>query len=557
MRSARLAALLAASLSVAACATYAPPTPPAANAYANFLVGRLADLRQDHDAAAEHYFEALARTPGDPDLVEGAIVSALAADDVDRAHSVAALAASRHVAAPHASLVRAVDALDAGHWRQARDAALHVRGGASADLTQRILVIWARTGEGRVQDGVAQIGEFANTRPFTGLFAYQRAMALDYAGRTTEALAAYQEAEQGGLWLPPGIERHADLLARTGAKDQALEVLRRADGRQNNPILAADVARLETGSALNLPALTPPRGAAIGFYGASAIFLQQTDSSEGLASLTLALMLDPGLDAARLSYAEAQVDLGHSEKARDALSHIPADSPLSDTAKAMEAWVLLGEGRQDDALALAQASAQSGGARAQRALADIERSVGRYADAEPIYTALIAAQPQDWVLYFSRGAARERMGHWADAEADLRRALEVSPDQPDVLNYLGYSLIDRGENVQEGLSLVQRAAELRPQNGAIIDSLGWAYFKLGQYDDALTYLERAVELTPSDAVVNDHLGDAYWRVGKHIEARFQWQRALSLHDADTDRTALEAKLARGLPPAPVTRSAHR
>ncbi|MES1202334.1 MAG: tetratricopeptide repeat protein [Pseudomonadota bacterium] len=557
-RGARLAVCLAAGLSAAGCTTpAAPPAPQTANAYANFLVGRLADLQQDHSAAADHYYEALERDPADPDLIEGALSAALAAGEEDRARSIAAMAHSRHIASAHASMVRAADALVANRWRQARDEALRVRGGVSDELAQHVLLLWARTGEGHLQEGFSQIGEAASAEPFTGLFAYQRAMALDYAGRTTEALAVYQEAEHGGLWLPSGIERHADLLARTGAKDQALEILRRADGRENNPVLAADARRLTEHGALDLSPLTPARGAAIGLYGASAILLQQSEAADGLAAITLALMLDPGLDSARLSYAEAQVNLGHSAEAREALSHISENSVLSESARVMDAWVLLGEGKVQDAIDLARNNAQGGGLRARRALADIERSSGRYADAEPLYTALVAEQPNDWKLYFARGAARERLHRWSDAEADLRRALELSPEQPEVLNYLGYSWIDRGEHLDEGLTMVQHAAEIRPHSGAIIDSLGWAYFKLGRFDDAVTYLERAAELTPADATVNDHLGDAYWRVGKRIEARFQWRQALAQHDTDMDQAALEQKIAEGLPPLPASRSAHR
>jgi Flp pilus assembly protein TadD len=183
------------------------------------------------------------------------------------------------------------------------------------------------------------------------------------------------------------------------------------------------------------------------------------------------------------------------------------------------------------------------------------RSMELFAEAEPIYTVLMAVQPQDWRLYFSRGIARERLQRWPEAEADLQRALELAPEQPDVMNYLGYTWIDRGERLQEGLAMVQRAVELRPHSGAIIDSLGWAYFRLGDYTQALEHLERAVELEPADPTLNDHLGDVYWRLDRRIEARFQWQRALTL-DPDNPE-AIQAKLANGLPPAPPTNSAAR
>jgi tetratricopeptide (TPR) repeat protein len=552
----RLALVLAATLSAASCASV-EPEPPRAESYANFLVGRLADLQEDHSAASDRYFEALQRAPDDPELLEGAASAALAAGDVARARSVAQLAASHHVSAPHADLVRAVDALAAGRNRQSRDQLARIRGGAADALVERILANWTRTAEGRVDDVVSDVSAADAARPYAGLFAFQRAMAFDFAGRTDEARLAYEQAEEGGLWIPPAIDRHADFLARTGQKDEAIALVRRRDGRQGNPSLLSAATRIEAGQTIAEP-LTPARGAAIGLYGLGTIFLQESATADGLTALTLATMLDPRLDAAYLAFAEAQVTLGHTGAARAALAEIPSESIYSASAKAMESWVLLREDRGEEAVASARASVdEGGGVRAERALADIYRNLERYGEAEPIYTHLIETQPPEWRLYFSRGVARERLQRWPEAEADLRRSLELSPDQPDVLNYLGYTLVDRGERLDEALALIQRAVDIRPMSGAIIDSLGWAYYRRGDFEQAAEVLERAVELEPADALLNDHLGDAYWRVDRRIEARFQWQRALSLQPAPSDQAAIEAKLENGLPALPRTRSATR
>ncbi|MBC7768647.1 MAG: tetratricopeptide repeat protein, partial [Phycisphaerales bacterium] len=301
--------------------------------------------------------------------------------------------------------------------------------------------------------------------------------------------------------------------------------------------------------------LTPARAAAIGLYGVSAILQQEADYTNSLASLSLALMLDPGFDGARLAFAQQQARLGHVDTSRATLAAIPASSPYAASARMMESWVLLEAGAEDEAIALAQANAAAGDVRAQRALADMYRNLDRHAEAEPIYSALVDQNPRDWRLYFARGAARERLGRWPEAEADFQRALELSPEQPDVMNYLGYSWVDRGERLQEGLAMIQRAAELRPSSGAIIDSLGWAYYRMGDYAQALDQLERAVELEPADATLNDHLGDVYWRLGRRIEARFQWQRALTFEPDNA--AAIQAKLENGLPPLPPAHSATR
>jgi Flp pilus assembly protein TadD len=253
--------------------------------------------------------------------------------------------------------------------------------------------------------------------------------------------------------------------------------------------------------------------------------------------------------------AQQQSELGHIDLARRVLSDISTTSVYADSARTMEAWIVYDNGDREGGIALARAVAGSGDPRARRALADMYRGAGRFSDAEPLYTDLIAAHPNEWRSYFSRGATRERLGRWPEAEADFQHALQLSPDQPDVLNYLGYSWVDRGEHLQEGLAMIRRAAEIRPMSGAIIDSLGWAYYRLGDYAQAVDWLEAAVRLEPADATLNDHLGDAYWRTGRRIEARYQWQRAMTLDPDDPEPIRL--KVENGLPNVASPQSANR
>ncbi len=544
--------LAAAGLVLASCATE-QPRPRAAAVYADHLVGRLANLRQDHVAAADRYFSALEREPRNDALLNGAVIASLASGDVERARQATRM--SPRIGAPaYAHIMRAVDHLNAARWRQADDELVRVEGTAAEELVGRMMLVWARAAEGRVDDVIVDLAPLASIRPYGGLFAYQQAMALDFAGRNDEALTAYTTGAEGGMFLPPGIERHADLLVRTGAHDRALALLS-TDSNRVNPALVAALARAEASQPISAEGLTPARGAAAGLYGLAAIFQQERDSTNALAALTLAEMLDPSLDAARLMSAQIQSELGHGDLARATLSRIVTPSPYAPSARVMEAWVLVDQGREDEALALARANAEAGDVRAKRALADMYRNLERYGEAEAIYSELLAANPRDWRMHFARGAARERLGRWPEAEADMRRALELSPDQPEVLNYLGYSWIDRGEHMQEGLAMIQRAVELRPASGAIIDSLGWAYFRMGDYARALEHLEQAVQLEPADPTLNDHLGDVYWRLGRRIEARFQWRRALTL-DPDNPQ-AIEAKIENGLPDQPPARSANR
>lgn len=546
-------AALAASAALAACTTaYAPPAPRAAASYADLLVGRVANLRQDYGAASDRYASALAREPRNQSLIEGAVTAALASGDIEGARRAARMA-DRNEASAYARLLLAADHLAAGRNRQAADQLNRVEGAAGEELVGRIMQVWTRASEGQVEDVIADLTPLASIRPYGGLFSYQQAMALDFAGRDAEALTAYNAAAEGGMFLPPGVEHHADLLVRSGARAEAAALLQR-EGNRNNPQLVAAAARLQRGEPISEP-ITLAHGAAAGLYGLAAIFEQENDSTNALASLSLSLILDPELDAARLMFAQVQSDLGHTGQARQALQQIGASSAYAASARVTEAWLLADAGDEDAALALARQTAESGDRRAKRALADMYRNLQRYDEAEPIYSELIAATPEDWRLYFARGAARERLHRWPEAEADFRQALALSPEQPDVMNYLGYSWIDRGENMEEGLAMLQRAFELRSNSGQIIDSLGWAYYRMGNYPQALAYLEIAIQILPADPTLNDHLGDIYWRLGRRIEARFQWQRALTY--APDQPEVIQAKLENGLPEQPPTRSATR
>jgi len=184
-------------------------------------------------------------------------------------------------------------------------------------------------------------------------------------------------------------------------------------------------------------------------------------------------------------------------------------------------------------------------------LGDLLRTKKRFTEAVDAYDEAIrrlqaAGMPERWSLFYSRGIALERSGQWKPSEADLLHALELKPDQPLVLNYLGYSWIDRGENLERGLKMIEKAVELRPEDGYIVDSLGWAHYRLGDYSSAVQYLEKAIELVPEDPTINDHLGDAYWQSGRPSEARFQWRRALQFGPEADEIKPIEAKLDQGL-----------
>ena len=220
------------------------------------------------------------------------------------------------------------------------------------------------------------------------------------------------------------------------------------------------------------------------------------------------------------------------------------------TARAKLAWSYQDSGDKDKALAIAQAAHASAPADQEAAttLADLLRADERYDDSVKVLDPLIQGQGDraDWRLLYMRAVDLQESDRWADAERDLSRALAENPDEPELLNFLGYAWIDRGENLPRALAMVKKAVSLDPQSGAMVDSLGWAYFRLGDYKSAVEQLESAVVLEAGDAEINDHLGDAYWRVGRRNEAQFQWQRVLTLEPTPKLKASVEAKLKSGL-----------
>ncbi|MCG8440952.1 MAG: tetratricopeptide repeat protein, partial [Caulobacterales bacterium] len=315
----------------------------------------------------------------------------------------------------------------------------------------------------------------------------------------------------------------------------------------------AGIARIKTGERPEAFAATPAAGASAAVFAPAATLATRSRSELAAVYLRLAIYLDEGNSLARYflgDYLRAR-DLG--AEARQVLAETPASSTYHVPARVTAAWTFLDEERDEEAVALLEALvAETDAPLARVALGDSYRAVKRFEEGVEIYSRLIAEtggliEVRHWRWFYFRGICLERSGRWDEAEADFQKALELVPDQPSVMNYLGYTWVDRGERLDEAFELIRRAVDLRPDAGYIVDSLGWAHYKLGQYEEAVVHLERAVELEPDDPTINDHLGDAYWQVGRRLEAVFQWRRALSLNPEEIEIAKIEAKLDDGGP----------
>src|ERR1700744_6156903 len=315
-------------------------------------------------------------------------------------------------------------------------------------------------------------------------------------------------------------------------------------------------AMRETSAGKKLPPIadSPQAGAAEALYGIGASLTRRGGEDLALVYLQLALYLVPNHPLALLSLADLYESVKKPEMAIKIYERVPASSPLKRNAQIQMAVDLDAADRSDEAIKVLKTviSDQPKDLEALMALGNVERGKKKFEDCTDTYSKAIGAleDPNDksnTVYYYYRGICEERSHQWPKAEADMKKALELQPDQPHVLNYLGYSWIDQGINLDEAMKMIKKAVDQRPDDGYIVDSLGWAYYRIGNYDEAVKNLERAIDLKPEDPTINDHLGDAYWRVGRTLEAKFQWAHARDLKPEADDLPKIEAKIKDGLP----------
>jgi tetratricopeptide (TPR) repeat protein len=381
-------------------------------------------------------------------------------------------------------------------------------------------------------------------------------MLLDLSGRRAEAEAMLRDGMPDDRPAPVRlVQAQASLLTRQGDMDAALRLVRdQVAERPDQPVLESALADLEAGRTLPPPFDDPTGGMADALWGIAQALHQEQGGARAVLYARLALFLKPDLAEATLLIGDVYVDQENFDAAIDTYEGIDGASPISFAGKLRIASALHQLDRKEQAFELLEGLVAAEPERIQALvqLGNLLRRDEDYARAENAYSRAIARlgtpEREDWTLFYARGIAHERTRQWPEAEADFLQALELEPEQPFVLNYLGYSWVDMGMHLDEARDMLDRAVALRPDDGFIVDSVGWVHYRLGEYPQAVESLERAVELEPGDPVINDHLGDAYWRVGRQREARYQWQRALSLDPDEELIEAIEQKLKSGLPP---------
>lgn len=520
----------------------------------SYLSGRLAGFDQDFGQAAAFFEEALAADPTNPMLLERTFLLKLANGEVDDAIRYAADVNAISQQNFLAQLVLGARQVRDGNYSAAAAVLSEPRNGPLAQLSIGIARSWAHYGAGQIGEALDTINGLNGPDWFEVFKDTHRAHLLFAAGRTTDALASIEtayESDQGAIRV---IDAYARLLAANGQQPKALEVLDTFDVQfRGHPQLDLSRAVIASGAIIPPMVTDPAAGMSEILYGLGAVIGRDGGEELSTSYLQLALYLDPAAEYAAVALGTIYERMGQPQRAIGALSLVPDDSPLK-----REAEIQIGlnfnalddlEGAREHLAALVESNPAD--LEAGIALGNVLRAHELYGEAETVYTnaldTLATPGRSNWLLYYFRGITRERQNKWDLAEADFRKALELEEDQPLVLNYLGYSLVDQGLKLDEALDMIKTAVRLRPTDGYIVDSLGWVYYRLGRYEEAVRELERAVELRPADPVINDHLGDAYWMVGRRNEARFQWNHARDLDPEEDELPKILDKIANGLP----------
>jgi tetratricopeptide (TPR) repeat protein len=527
--------------------------PPAQNSLAgDYLAATIAGADHDAKAAARYYRRALAADPRNVDLIERTFTSMLAAGEVDEAFPFASKLVARDKRSALARLGLAVkDVKDRDYWR-ARRVLARLGGADSSDLTATALTAWAEMGLKHPSKALAVLSRLKDTEAVGAFRAYQMALIDDLVGRVDDARKLYKQAQD----LNPGSIRIVDARARFEARNGDVEEAKRLYGdfdrlSPRNPVVEQGLADIAKGAATPRLIETPQQGASEALLSLASASGRGGEEFAAILYLRLALYLDPANAIASVTLGESYERLKNYDQAIDAYSKVPRDSPVYLSTRLQMGLDLVAQEKFDEAIAhltkIAEDNPKS--LEAQAALGDALRGAKKFAQAAEAYGKAIAlAGPpvkSNWLLYYDRGICYERAKQWPKAEADLKQALDLYPEQPLVLNYLGYSWVDRGMNIDEAFKMLRRAVDLRPKDGYIVDSLGWAFYKMGRYDDAVRTLQRAVELKPNDPTINDHLGDAYWHVGRKLEAGFQWAHARDMKPDPEDLPAILKKIRTG------------
>jgi Flp pilus assembly protein TadD len=517
-----------------------------------YLAARQATIASDYNEASRYYRQAIAAAPTNLLLKENAIVAMIGKGDVLGA---AVVAAEHEASGGRNQIVDLVlDTVDVANGSFDRAALESVETNGLAPLLGGLTRAWALLGDGKMSDATDAFKSVAEIEDFASFSYYHNALALASVGDFEGAHHILSGEAHGPLILSTrGIEAHAQILVQLDRQKDAIELLAATTADGFSAELEALKTRLEAGEVVEYDFVTNARdGIAEVYFNLSAVLDGRAAPEHVLLYVRMAQHIRPDHAPAVLMTARILEDMGQFDLATESYASLDADSPAYVLAELGRANALYSDERKDASVEVLTALSKSHDniAMVQSTLGDMLSRIEKNDEAVAAYTRALEingiGNRNNWRILYARGIVRERGDDLIGMELDFRKALELSPNQPDILNYLGYSLVEQRIKLDEALGMIQTAVKESPESGYIIDSLGWIYYRLGRFEEAVTPMERAVELLPVDPIVNDHLGDVYWKVGREREAEFQWKRALSFEPEEAEAERIRAKLSRGL-----------
>jgi len=533
----------------------AAEAPPNTTAFGAYLASHMASRFHDLDAMVDYTKVALKTDPNNGSLAERLFLADVLKGDITQAEGIAPQVIKSNSQQRTARLVLGLKDFRNHRYADARANFSEASYTPFGTLTAALLSAWAYAGENNLNAALKELDKLDSQPGFNNYKAFHTALITDFMGNSLRADAAYKKAFEMAPDSLRVVQAYGNYLERQGKKPEAEKVYRSYLAKDTgNVLLTKQVANL-AGAAKPQPfAPTPIAGAGEVLFSVASAMSGEDTGETAVTFAQMALPLTNDRDFVLATLAGAQATMQDIVASTASYQQISKASALRDFADMEIAVNQLRLGHKAEAVdGLSQLVQRTpGDVDALVTLAGIYRSNDQHKEATETYDKALGlmkgSEPNIWHVYYDRGISFDHMKQYDKGDADFRKALQLSKDDPQVLNYLGYSMIDRGVNLDEALGMVKKAVNLKPNDGYITDSLGWAYYVLKNYTDATTYCERAVDLIPSDPTIADHLGDVYWRSGRELEARFQWQHAIDNHPDPADLPRLQGKLKDGLPP---------
>ena len=521
--------------------------------FGEYLAGRHALFNHQYDVAAENYLQAIKQDPDNIELMQFSLSVFVAAGRFEDALKINEKLKEMDAENDVSYTLDFFNHVKNRSYDQALNGIDNLSNTGIMNLIKPFFRTWISVEQGNIDDIDALALTFEEENNFNFFNYFQIGLLYKYVGNLEKAEYYYASGlgERGFLNLR-AAEAYGRVLKRQGRKEEAIAVFEKyLEQAPANEQLKTGLNAAKNDEDFPPFIATIDEGYAEIFYMVSTILMQDNVKSIATNFLQYAMYFKPEFPLVHFLQAQIFENDKYYRGAQNEFNKIKSDSPLYFQSKLQRAWLYDEMDRSEETIgALLELEKEYPDKReVLNSIAEFYRMHERYAEAIPAYSKVIdnidEVTDRDWLIYYTRGIVFDQEKKWAQAEKDFKKALEIRPEQPMVLNYLAYSWVDRGINYVEAKKMLERAVELRPNDGYIIDSLGWALYKMGDYEEAVPILERAAQLETQDWAINDHLGDAYWVIGRKNEARFQWRHALSLSPDEDKIDLIKTKIKDG------------